>query len=210
MKSKNFNLIIAVAVIFASVVMTSCGGSKSLSRKSATGFGDIEKDACQQKAEEKPAIRSYGVGSHFREMTARNIAETQARAQFARALEASIKAGTRSDTNTNVAYDGDMAGANIVEQQNAGDNDWAQSIAEQEIRNTTVISTCPKFNPTTKQYQVSVCVEYNEGVSVLADNITKKVQKLSKDRKLEMNFEFEQFRKNIEAELEKKRNSQSN
>jgi hypothetical protein len=42
----------------------------------------------------------------------------------------------------------------------------------------------------------------------LSNSIAKKVQKLSDDRKLEMNFDFEQYRKRIEAELEKKKNGQ--
>jgi len=206
MKNKTFNLIIAVAVIFMSAVMTSCGGSKPISRKDATGFVDIEKNECQKEADKKPALRAYGLGQHFREMTARNIAETQARAQFARAIASAITTSTEDNANSNVAYDGDESGANIIDSQNAGVNDFERGIAEEEIRNTTVILTCPTFNPTTKQYQVSVCIEYNEGVAVLASNVAKKVQKLSDERKLKMNFEFEQYRKRIEAELEKKKN----
>ena len=206
MKNKTFNLILAVTVMFISAIMTSCGGSKPISRTDVTGFVDIEKNECQKEADKKPALRAYGLGMHFREMTARNIAETQARAQFARAIASAITTSTEENANSNVAYDGDETGANIIVSQNAGVNDFARGVAEAEIKNTTIIMTCPTFNPTTKQYQVSVCIEYNESVAVLASNVTKKVQKLSEERKLKMNFEFEQYRKRIEKTLEKKEN----
>jgi hypothetical protein len=192
------------------IIITSCGGGKNatLSQKSATGFEAIEKDMCQTEAEKKPGIRAYGTGQHFKEMTARNIAEAQARAQFVRAIAVSIITSTDEEANTNISYDGDMNGANILQQQNSGNEDWVNSIAEGEIRNTAVIQTCPSFNSTTKQYKVSVCLEYNGDAAELANSITNKIQKLSTDRKLEMNFEFEQYRKRIEANLEKKKHNQ--
>ncbi|MDR1757065.1 MAG: hypothetical protein LBR65_08965 [Culturomica sp.] len=196
-------LTIIITAVIAGVTLTGCGGSKPLSQETATGFQKIEKDECQLKAEEQPVKRAYGTGQHFKEMTARNIAETQARAQFARMIASLIIASTSEDANANTAYNGDISGANTVEQQNAGARDFATSIANEEIRNSTIISTCPTFNPTTKQYKVAVCVEYNENIATMANNITKKIQKLSDEQKLQMNFEFEQYRKRIEAELEK-------
>jgi len=206
MKTKK--LFFAVMAMAACIMISACGGSKKMSSKSATGFVEVEKDKCQQKAEEQPAKRGYGVGEHFQEMTAKNIAEAQARAQLARAIGAAITSATDVEATSSVAYDGDMSGANIVSQQNAGSRDWVRSIAEEEVKYTTAISTCPAFNPTTQMYKVSVCVEYNESIAAMATNIAKKVQKLSDERKLEMNFEFEQYRKRTEAELEKKRNNQ--
>jgi hypothetical protein len=201
-------IMIIATVVAAAGIMSSCGGTKPISQQSATGFVDMEKDICQTMAEEKPDIRAWGSGQHFKEMTARNIAEAQARGQFVRALAAAITASTGENANANAAYDGDANGANIAGAQNAGSADWVQSIANGEISNTAVIQSSKKFNPATKQYLFYVCIEYREGISALANSIARKVEKLSQDRKLEMNFEFEQYRDRIQAELEKKKNNQ--
>jgi hypothetical protein len=200
-------ILIIAAIAACAGAVSSCGGPKPLSQQSATGFVDMEKDACQTMAEEKPDIRAYGSGQHFKEMTARNIAETQARGQFARAIATAITASTDDKGNASVAYDSDTQAADIREAQNAGSDDWVNGIAQEEIRNTAVIHSTKKYNPTTKQYLIAVCLEYREGVSALATSIARKVEKLSQDRKLEMNFEFEQYRNRIQAELEKKKNN---
>ncbi|MDR3184488.1 MAG: hypothetical protein LBT49_03685 [Prevotellaceae bacterium] len=204
---EKINLRISVMAVVAGLVMSACGGSKPISQQSATGFVDMEKNICQTMAEEKPDIRAYGSGQHFKEMTARNIAETQARGQFARAIATAMTASTDENANASVGYDSDTNAAAIKEQQNAGSNDWVNGIAEAEIRNTAVIHSTRQFNPTTKQYLIFVCLEYREGVSALATSIARKVEQLSQERKLEMNFEFEQYRDRIQAELEKKKNN---
>jgi len=167
-------------------------------------YEDVAKNDCQKKAEEKPMMRAYGIGEHFKEMTAKNIAEAQARGEFARAIAASIKAATREESNSNVAYDGNRKNGEITRQENSGSNDLIQSIADEEVKNTTVILTCQKYNSATSYYKVSVCLEYNESLATLASNIQDNIQKLAKERKLEMNIDFEKFRKDIENELEKK------
>jgi hypothetical protein len=61
-----------------------------------------------------------------------------------------------------------------------------------------------KFLLPNNQYEVWVCLEYQAGVEALASNVAKKVQqRISDEDKLKMNFEFDQYRKRVEAELEK-------
>jgi hypothetical protein len=202
MKTKHF--LIAVMAVTASVLMMACG-SKKQALQATTGQVAIEQDVCEKLQEEKPAVRASGVGEHFKEMTARNIAEAQARGQFVRALEAKIKTSTAQDAGGYSLYAGDSTSGNSVDDQMAKANDFVQSIANDVAANMVLIKTSKYILPN-KQYKVYVCLEYTEGVSAMAAKIATKVaQKIPDEEKLKMNFEFEQYRKRIEEELEKSR-----
>jgi hypothetical protein len=136
-------------------------------------------------------------------MTARNIAEMQARGQFARAIAAKIKTATGEEALGYNLYSGDSQSGNSVQDQGQKSNDMAQSVAEGVVANTVVIKTA-KFKLPNQQFEYWVCLEYQQGVAEMATEIARKVeQRIPDDQKLKMNFEFEQFRKKVEGELEK-------
>jgi hypothetical protein len=200
MKTKHFFIAVMATVVCAGMV--ACG-SKKQSLQATTGQQAIEQDVCEKLQEEKPVERAVGIGEHFREATARNIAEAQARAQFARAISAKIKASTSEDAGGHSLYSGDNTSGNSVQDQIAKNNDFVQSIANEVVNNMVAIKTSKYILPN-KQYKVYVCLEYQNGVAALATDIAKRVeQKISDEQKLKMNFEFEQYRKRIEEELEK-------
>lgn len=192
----------AVMAVAASVMITACG-SKKQGLQTTTGQVAIEQDVCEQLQEDKPAVRAVGVGEHFKEMTARNIAEAQARGQFVRTLEAKIKTATTEEALGYAGYSADSTSGNSVTDQGAKANDFVQSIANDVAANMVLIKTSKYILPN-KQYKVYVCLEYQEGVSAMAAKVATKVaQKIPDEEKLKMNFEFEQYRKRIEEELEK-------
>jgi hypothetical protein len=198
---KNYVKIAFVALV-ASGMMTACG-SKKVSLESTTGQRAIEQDVCERIQEDKPLTRAVGIGEHFKEATARNVAEVQARAQFARAIAAKIKTSTAQDAGGYSQYSGDRTSGNSVDDQMAKINDFAQSIADEIVAGMVVIKTSKYILPN-QQYKVYVCLEYQKGVAEMATAITKQVaQRISDDQKLRMNFEFEQYRKRIEEELAK-------
>jgi hypothetical protein len=202
MKAKHF--LITVTAVAASALITACGSNKQ-SLQGTTGQVAIEQDICEKMQEEKPIVRAVGVGEHFKEMTARNVAEAQARAQFVRMLASKIKTSTAQDAGGYSLYSGDNTSGNSVDDQMAKINDFAQSIANEVVANMVTIKTSKYILPN-NQYKVYVCLEYQAGVSELAASIAKRVeQKISDEQKLKMNFEFEQYRKRIEEELEKSR-----
>lgn len=195
----------AVMAVGASVMITACGNKKQ-GLQATTGQVAIEQDVCEQLQEDKPAVRAVGVGEHFKEMTARNIAEAQARGQFVRMLESKIKTSTAQDAGGYSLYAGDSASGNSMDDQMAKANDFVQSIANDIAANMVLIKTSKYILPN-KQYKVYVCLEYQEGVSAMAAKVATKIaQKIPDEEKLKMNFEFEQYRKRIEEELEKSRN----
>jgi uncharacterized alkaline shock family protein YloU len=59
-----------------------------------------------------------------------------------------------------------------------------------------------------KQFKVYVCLEYDKDLAEMAADIAKGVeQRISDEDKLKMTFEFEEYRKQVEAKLEQMRNS---
>jgi hypothetical protein len=191
----------ALAVILG-VMMASCGSSKA-SQSSVAGAKEIQQNVCEEYQQASPATRAVGTGTHFKESTARNIAEVQARAQFARAIASAITTSTSEEAMGYEQYSGDVKSGDKVTDQGSKVNDLAQGIAKETIANTVVVKTV-KFLLPNNQYEVWVCVEYQQGVEALASNVAKKVQqRISDDDKMKMNFEFDQYRKRMEAELAK-------
>jgi hypothetical protein len=193
--------LIACAAICATITFTGCKSSKNIS--SSIGAVEIPSNVCETMAEMKPATRTAGKGTHFSEMTARNIAEMQARGQFARAIATKIKTATGEESFGYNLYSGDTQSGNSVQDQGQKTNDSALSIAEGVVANTVVIKSA-KFKLPNQQFEYWVCLEYQAGVAEMATEIARKVeQKIPDEQKLKMNFEFEQFRKKMEDELEK-------
>lgn len=171
--------------------------------ESTTGQKKIEQDICEQLQEEKPALRAVGIGQHFQESTARNIAEAQARAQFARALSSKVKTATTSEASSYTVSSSDLATGNSISDQIAKTNSFVDAAANEVVAGTVPIKIS-KYMLSNNQYKVYVCLEYQKGVSELAAEVAKRVeQKIPDEQKHKMNFEFEQYRKRIEAELEK-------
>jgi len=155
----------------------------------------ITSNSCEELQEEKPALRAVGKGTNVREQTAKNIAEMQARAQFARAIASKIKAVTAEATLGIDFYSGDAAATEQVNVQ----LDFTQSVAEEIIKNTIIIKTCKELN-SNNQYEVWVCLEYQGDIAKMADEIAGKVERyIPKAQK----SKTEQFKKRMKAELEK-------
>jgi hypothetical protein len=196
MKTIN-NLLIAMCFFG----LVACGGTKQA--LVPAGAVVLTDNPCEQAQSEKPAMRAAGKGTHFKEMSARNIAELQARAVFARAISSKIKTATSEEVLRYDIYSGDATSGNSVTDQGSKSNDFAQSIAEGIVANTVVIKTYKLLLPN-KQYEYWVCLEYQGDVAQIASDIAKKVeQRIPDEQKFKMNFEFEQYRKRIEAELKK-------
>jgi hypothetical protein len=191
--------VLAAITVIVGIMVIGCG-----SKKVAPSLGlVVEQNICEKLQEEKPAIRAVGQGTHFKEQTAKNIAEVQARAQFARALSSKIKTSTSEEAFGYDIYSGDAVSGSTATDQGAKQNDLAQSIANEVVNNTAVIKTFKELLPN-DQYNVWVCLEYQAGISDLATSIAKKVQqRIPEEQKEKMNFEFDQYRKRVEAELEK-------
>lgn len=192
-----------LCALIAVCLLSACGGSKNATLGSTSKKTKIELDECQQYAMAKPDIRAWGEGVSFNLSKASNLAELQARAKMARAIESKVKDAMQNSglTYTKASTNG-VQGA-MASDEGAKQNEEQTSIANQVIKSTAVVKTS-QYAQQDGTYQVFVCVEYREGVSKMAEEITNLVQQqVSDEERLKMNFEFEKFRKQIEEELKK-------
>ena len=77
-----------------------------------------------------------------------------------------------------------------------------KSVSKQVIENTQVVKTNKFYNKKTRKYTVFVCLEYNGDIAKLSKEIANKVsQKISDEQRMKIDFELENFEKEIEKEL---------
>ena len=188
------------SLAIASILLSSCGGSKQVSTQSQWGAPpemELAPNECIELQHEKPDIRAYGEGISTRESRASAYAEDQARAQFRRSIESYIK--------TAQSEDGVMYGNNTGADEAGMSNDMVVSIAEGLVKNMVILKT-NRYMRADGSYHIYVCLEYNGSREVLANDITNRVkQRVSDDERLKMQYDFNKFRERVEAELAKQK-----
>ena len=209
---KTTKLISCLFGMSAILVMFACGSTKpvvdtstdkgSITPQKANSEVAIQETRSEQLAYEKPATRAWGEAFASRVSNASLLAQGQARASLALAIKAQITVGT--DDNS-AAYDKSNGLGQMGNDGMAKVNTAVSQVTEQLVQNTSVIHS-DKFMTADGRYHVYVCLEYLPGVADMAQKIAKGVEdQISKDDKLKMNFEFEQYKKSIEEKLEKMR-----
>lgn len=157
--------LVFLSSMIALVSITSCSSQKPQTTgapKSAVNsvMGQaLPDEPCITLSEEAPAIRKYGSGVHFKESTARNIAEAQARASFARSIAAALVSATEEIGVSLEKYAGDESTGHSISDQSGEANDFVMSIAQQVVRNTHPIKTSRYIKPN-NQFNIYVCLEY--------------------------------------------------
>lgn len=194
-----------IGSVVLTIVFAACGASKQAvqQQSSIPSKMKIALDECQILVEQKPEVRAWGEGINYSLSSASNAAELQARSKFARAIASKIKA---AEENSGLSYR--QASTDSKQGQNVRDeagnyNEYQLSIAEETVKNTVIIKTS-QYMLQDGSYQVFVCLEYKDGVSKMAEEITEKVkQQVSDDDRLKMQYEFQKFRERVEEELKK-------
>lgn len=196
-------LFFAMAMAFT-VVLASCGSQKQASAPTApksavsSAIGQaLPDEPCIALAEESPAIRKYGNGQHFKEATARNIAEAQARASFARSIAAAIQTATEEVGVSLEKYAGDNESGRSVADQSGESNDYIMSIAKEVVKNTHPIKTSRYLKPN-NQYNVYVCLEYMGSENQMAEQVESAVKdKIAPDDRVKIEKRHDDFRQRV-------------
>lgn len=170
-------IILSATVLF---LMTACGTTKkavtTTPGEDAEGFSAMSNEPCVELYEQSPRTRAYGQGQHYKEMTARNIAELQARAAYARTIESAVRSAT-DDIGLDLSqYAGDQNIGNSVTDQAGAAHSLVEEIAQQVVRNTHVIKTTRYYNKQNGQYKIYVCIEYNGDEDALVDMVGQKIE----------------------------------
>ena len=159
-----------LAVLAGAFLFVACGSSKkTVASKTVNPYGKVvEAEPCIELYEQSPCNRAYGNGQHFKEATARNIAELQARAMFARKIESAILSATE-----------DMG---ISMEKYAADDQSGQSVADQSG----------------EANDLAMGMEYAGDENTLVDQIERSVQdKISQDDRTKIEQRHNEFRRRI-------------
>lgn len=198
---KNHLIVVALSVAVLSL-MTSCGTSQKTVSGEVNPYGkSVASEPCIELYEQNPSVRAYGQGQHFKEMTARNIAELQANAMFARKIEQAVISATEDLGISLSQYAADDKSGRSVTDQSAESKDLAASISQQVVRDAHVIKTS-RYIGKNNQFTVFVCMEYGADKDALVKDIEDKVkEKISADDRATLEKRHNEFRDKVYGKL---------
>lgn len=198
---KNHLIVVALSVAVLNL-MTSCGTSQKTVSGEVNPYGkSVASEPCIELYEQNPSVRAYGQGQHFKEMTARNIAELQANAMFARKIEQAVISATEDLGISLSQYAADDKSGRSVTDQSAESKDLAASISQQVVRDAHVIKTS-RYIGKNNQFTVFVCMEYGTDKDALVKDIEDKVkEKISADDRATLEKRHNEFRDKVYGKL---------
>lgn len=192
-----------LALIMAIICVTSCKSQQpntvvASSSAIESGIGAVlPEEPCITLADEAPAIRKYGNGVHFKEATAKNIAEAQARASFARSIASAIVTATEEVGVSLDKYVADDTSGNSISEGSSEANDYVMSIAREIVKNTHPIKTSRYLKPN-KQFNIYVCLEYMGTENQMLDQTEKALKdKISPDDRAKLEKRHDEFRQRV-------------
>ncbi len=196
---------IFVMAISAAALLASCGvANKPASSEAVNPYGPaVAAEPCIELYEQSPYNRAYGNGQHFKESTARNIAELQARAMFASKIETAVSSATKDIGIDLTKYSGNNESGQIAMDQSAGGGSAVKAISHQILRNTHTIKTSRYFK-SNNQFTVFVCMEYGGDKKELVNQIEQTVKDMiSPEDRAKLEQRHDQFEQSLSEDLKK-------
>ncbi len=165
---KKLLLIVAAC---AAMFTTSCGSSKPAASSAELSEGaDVI-----LMAEAEPDRRAYGVGTHFEEASARRVAETNARAAFAAAIQTMVTQGLSTYANSTTVAGAVNGIATLVSQDQASTmEEMVSSISKECVTNTVTIKM-QRYRTPANQFMVYVCIEHRDSVEELVKQVAEQI-----------------------------------
>lgn len=199
-----------ILAAIAALIVCSCGTSKRTGvvtvptgKASPTGITAalVEGSQCYDLQEQKPALRSVGSGTNFKEATAKQTANTQALAEYATKISAAVEAACEEVGVSLAKYAGDDTTGMFVSDQSSEGGNLASIVAKQTVRNTTVIKT-ERYIKSNKEYLIYVCIEYSGDLSDLIRETEENLKdKISEADRQKLEARHEDFRKRMETKM---------
>lgn len=206
---KKFSFLAAVA--FAAL-LCSCGGSKQMvyvpvaattpvNNNQVPQNVAVASEPCDDYAFEAPSKRASGVGTHFKEATATNLAQLNARANLARALQQCVETATKNYTDAKELFSADEASSAYVTDQSAGAGDREAGWAKELIKGAPIVKKT-RYKTPNNQWEIHVCVEYQESVAAMAAKIAKVFnEKLTQEQKTRIDFNEQKFQQEMKEAM---------
>ena len=206
MRSNKIKLFYVAIFTLVSFSFVGCKSSKSVTSNDEVA---IKVDQCIELQEKAPERREWGEGTDYTMTDASAYAQASARAKFAFKLESVVEAGTSHSSQkfNKASSNGENGG--LVSDRTGLDKNFYSVVTQQIVKNTVVIKTSP-YKQKDGQYHVYVCIEYRGTLEDMAESIASKVnEQLSDEEKLKIQFDYQQFKKEIEEQLKNMKQSNS-
>ncbi|MBR2631628.1 MAG: hypothetical protein Q4F47_02915 [Bacteroidaceae bacterium] len=193
-----------LAALTFAALLSSCGGSKQtvyapiaattpVNNNQIPQNVAVASEPCDDYAFEAPAKRASGVGTHFKEATATNLAQLNARANLAKALQQCVETATKNYADAKELFSADEASSAYVTDQSVGADDREAGWAKELIKGAPVVKKT-RYKTPNNQWEIHVCVEYQESVAEMAAEITKVFnEKLTQEQKARIDFNEQKF-----------------
>ena len=189
---KKLNVLNFVVFAFISILFVGCKSSSPVVSDELT---PVKVDKCIELQKQLPERRAWGVGRSSYEQTAKNFAISAAEASFARMLEVAVELGTSNFIQ--------IYGNTSSEDETALSKDFFSVVARQIVKSTKEIDYSP-YKQKDGKFYTYVCIEYNGTIDEMAESVTSKVNnQLSDEEKLKIQFDYQQYKKEIEEQLKK-------
>ena len=198
-----------LASIVLAMFMQSCGSSKQVATAPISVVSqdqiqqDIEValDPCEEYAMLAPSKRAAGTGVHFKETTATNLAQLNARANLAKALQQCVETATKNYADAKELFAADGESSSYVTDQSAGAADREAGWAKELIKGAPIVMK-KKYKTSNNQWRIYVCVEYQESVAEMAAKITKVFnEKLTQEQKARIDFNEQKFKQEMQEAM---------
>jgi hypothetical protein len=198
-----------LAVIATAMLLGSCGGAKQaimsdvvIKRNVISPDVEVALEPCDEYAMEKPNKRAVGMGMHFKEATATNLAQLNARANLAKALQQKIEAATSNYSGGREMFSADEVVGTYQTDQSAKVEDKETGIVKELVRGAAIVKKT-RYKTPNNQWKIYVCVEYQEGVAEMATKIAKAfTEKLSTEQKIRIDYDEKKFTEEMKKSLE--------
>lgn len=199
MKKTYFAVITMAAVLFSA-----CGSTQKVANQSGTSttanpYGVVqESNVCIDLQEQDPVRRQYGMGQHFKESTAGNLAEAQARGAFARKVRSAVLSATDEINLAMEVHSHNQANGGAVSDQTSTTNDWTNSVAVAVVNNLITIKTLRYYDAEKQIWTIFKCLEYNGTVEEMASKIVESIkEQISPDDKARIEAQNDKFRQSV-------------
>lgn len=199
------SLMIALSIL----AISSCGSSKKAVVVEDSGRGKkIEASESLLYALDAPkgVLRAFGEGVDTEYGYAYRSAMAQARDEMGRILKTQVESGISLYRKTYAVGNTTREESKVNKDKMQENEDLITSICTSSVSGSKAVKTDQYYNEKNGEYTVHVCVELDTDAVINSLDYDKIEQLISEDQRLEIDFNKDQFKKQLKADIEAYKN----
>ncbi|MGN1226570.1 MAG: hypothetical protein ACI4TL_04955 [Candidatus Cryptobacteroides sp.] len=198
------SLMIALSIL----AISSCGSSKKAVVPDSSFGKKIEASECLTYALEAPkgVLRAFGEGVDTEYGYAYRFAVAQARDEMARILKTQVESGISLYRKTYAVGNTTREESKVNKDKMGENEDLITSICTSSVSGAKAVKTDQYYNEKNGEYTVHVCVEMDTDAVINNLDYDKIEQLISDEQRLEIDFNKDQFKKQLKADIEAYKN----